>query len=310
MYYFIVNPNSRSGKGGILWNTLQEELDRRSIAYEYYMTEYVGHDQKLAAKITANASADHPVHLIAMGGDGTVSGVLSGIRNPDYITFGFIPSGSGNDFCRSMHIPGDPIQALDCILKEEKICHLDIPEITYGKNALKFGISAGMGFDAAVCQEVASAPAKRVLNKIGLGKLVYVVIALKQILTMSPEPMRICLDKDRILSFEKVYFCAAMNQPYEGGGFKFCPDALPDDGLLDLIVVEGLSKWKLLFCLPTAFSGKHTRFKGIHILRCKEVEMTSAVPLSIHADGEPLGRQNKIFIKFEKNSLKIVTSVL
>ena len=62
------------------------------------------------------------------------------------------------------------------------------------------------------------------------------------------------MDEERIYPFHKVYFAAVMNQKYEGGGFKFCPDASPSDGYLDVIVVDGLSKLKVLFCLPTAYT--------------------------------------------------------
>lgn len=65
-----------------------------------------------------------------------------------------------------------------------------------------------------------------------------------------------------------------MNQKYEGGGFKFCPDASPSDGYLDVIVVDSLSKPKVICCLPTAFFGKHTHFNGIHIFRCKKLIST------------------------------------
>lgn len=66
--------------------------------------------------------------------------------------------------------------------------------------------------------------------------------------------MTVTLDGENTFSYDHVYFTAVMNQKYEGGGFKFCPDAQPDDQVLDVILVEGIRKIKLLFCLPTAFS--------------------------------------------------------
>ena len=119
---------------------------------------------------------------------------------------------------------------------------MDIPVVHYRDRQYRFGISAGMGFDAAVCQEVSVSPVKRVLNRFGLGKLIYLLIALKQLAFMTPCPMLLDMEEGRKFYFHKVYFAAVMNQKYEGGGFRFCPDASPSDGVLDVIVVEGLPK--------------------------------------------------------------------
>lgn len=120
---------------------------------------------------------------------------------------------------------------------------------------------------------------KKVLNRIGLGKLVYLFVALKQLLFLNPSPMTLVIDDDNVQQFSKVYFTAVMNQKYEGGGFKFCPHASPSDGYLDVIVVDGLSKPKVLCCLPTAFFGKHTLFRGVHIFRCKKIDIHSDLAL-------------------------------
>ena len=76
--------------------------------------------------------------------------------------------------------------------------------------------------------------------------------------------------------------------------------------LLRLIVVDGLSKLKVLFCLPTAFWGKHTQFTGIHIFRCKKVEVFSTVPLAVHKDGESAGIQETFSVSIEKEPVKII----
>ena len=101
-----------------------------------------------------------------------------------------------------------------------------------------------------------------------------------------------------------------MNQKYEGGGFKFCPNASPEDGLLDVIVIEGISKLKMLFCLPSALWGKHTRIRGVHILQCRNVHITSDRPLPVHKDGESGGIQREFSVTIEKKPLKIIMPVL
>ncbi len=310
MYYFIVNPNARSGTGKSIWKQLRHELLLRKIPYKAYLTEYSGHAVTLSNKLSTLGTKESPIYLIAVGGDGTLQEVLNGIRDFDHIYFGYIPTGSGNDFCRSMGIPSDPIKALHAILKKERILSMDIPVVHYRDRQYRFGISAGMGFDAAVCQEVSVSPVKRVLNRFGLGKLIYLLIALKQLAFMTPCPMLLDMEEGRKFYFHKVYFAAVMNQKYEGGGFRFCPDASPSDGVLDVIVVEGLPKLKLLVCLPTAFFGKHTIFKGVHTFRCKRIKLHSTTPLSVHMDGEPNGLHRELSVIFEKKALKVLLPVV
>ena len=307
MYHFIVNPNSRSGAGQQVWIRLRRELVKRRVSYQFYLTKYVGHAVKLAAKVSMQGTSDAPVYLIIVGGDGTIHEVLSGITDFDHVILGFIPTGSGNDFCRGMHLPNEPLAALDSILARAHIGTTDVPCITQPDGRIsRFGISAGMGYDAAVCQEVSLSTAKKYLNRFGLGRLVYVYVALKQLMFTTPVPMTLYLDGKRKYSFRKCYFTAIMNQAYEGGGFRFCPAARPDDGILDVIVVNGISRLKLLVCLPTAFFGQHVRIRGIHIFRCRHIEINSAVPLTVHHDGEFGGISGELTVSLEKKSIKII----
>ncbi|MDO4276398.1 MAG: diacylglycerol kinase family lipid kinase [Eubacteriales bacterium] len=310
MYYFIVNPNSRSGAGRTIWNKLRSELALRNITYRAYLTEYVGHAVKIAHEVSKKGTAEDPVYLITVGGDGTIHEVLTGICDFDNVIFGYIPTGSGNDFCRGMKLPQDPVAALTSIIKKERIMSMDVPSMMINNRRYCFGISAGIGYDASVCQEVLATPAKKYLNRLGLGKLIYTAIALKQLLFVNPVPMTLYLDGGRKRSFRKVYFTAVMNQKFEGGGFMFCPKAKPNDGILDVIVVEGMNRMKMLLCLPTALVGRHTRTKGVHILRCKRIEINSAVPLAVHKDGESGGIQSELSVSLEKKALKVIMPVL
>ncbi len=310
MYYFIINPQSRSGAGLAIWQKLQQELLSRKITFQYDLTKCVGHATELARRATRDLSPNEPLRLIAVGGDGTIHEVLSGICDFSCVIFGYIPTGSGNDFCRSLKLPSDPMQALHSILAEKRIMEMDVPCILDRKNRTNFGISTGIGYDAAVCQEVLTSPAKKTLNKLKLGKLVYLVIALKQLFFSEQNPMELCLDDKQKLHFDRVYFTAVMNQKYEGGGFKFCPAARPDDHILDVITVEGLPKLKLLLCLPTAFFGLHTHVRGIHLYQCHKIEIRSAVPLPVHKDGEFGGLHRNLSVSLEKKTLKIILPVL
>lgn len=306
MYYFIVNPNSRSGQGQAIWFRLRAILTARRVPYRAYLTEYAGHAKKLAAKISLLGSQEEPVCLIAVGGDGTIHEVLTGITELDRVVFGFIPTGSGNDFCRGMKLPAAPEKALLAVLKKARIQAMDVPYIVTDNRTWRFGISTGMGFDAAVCQGVQASAFKKYLNVLRLGKLIYVFTALRQILFLSPSPVTLCMDGNRRYHFPNVYFATVMNQKYEGGGFCFCPQARPYDGILDVIVIEKMPKLKLLLCLPTAFFGKHIHFRGVHIFRCKKVQINSALPLALHIDGEIRGIRRQLQAGLEQKPLRIL----
>ena len=209
-----------------------------------------------------------------------------------------------------MGLPFDPFEALRSILENRRTISMDVPVLHLGSHSYRFGISAGIGYDAAICQEVLITPGKKFLNRLHMGKLIYLMVALKQFLFLTPSPITLTLDGNKPQTFSRTWFAAVMNQKYEGGGFKFCPDASPEDGLLDVIVIEGISKLKMLFCLPSALWGKHTRIRGVHILQCRNVHITSAHSLPVHKDGESGGIQREFSVTIEKKPLKIIMPVL
>ncbi|MGI6070904.1 MAG: diacylglycerol/lipid kinase family protein [Blautia sp.] len=307
MYYFIINPHSRTGQGKLVWLQLEQILKNKRISYEPHFTEYVGHAKKLARQLSDTPS---PRTIIALGGDGTVNEVLDGLILSDAITFGFIPTGSGNDFARGMGLPTDPKKALECILKKERLVSMDVGEVTADFKTHRFGVSTGIGYDASICHEALASPLKTLFNKLKLGKLTYVIIGLKQLLLCHPTPLTIYLDGGRRYRYDKAYFAAVMNLPYEGGGMKFCPDARTGDRVMDICIAAGLPKWKVVCLIPFAVFGLHTHFRGIHILRCRQALIQSAVPLPVHRDGESNGFRTELKINFAKNALKVITPMI
>lgn len=303
MYTFIVNPNARSGLGQKLWLLVEADLKERGAKYQVFFTKYQLH----AAKIVRSLTSDLNCHtLVVLGGDGTINEVINGIAQLEKITLGYIPIGSSNDFARGLGLPTDTKQALDNILNPSHYSYINIGVLAYDDTRRRFAVSSGIGFDAGVCHEASVSRIKFILNRLRLGKLTYVGIALRQILTLTPAKMSILLDDVRKLTFDRTYFTAAMNLMYEGGGFKFCPNAGFGDDYLDIIVAANLPKLKILTLLPTAYKGWHTRFRGIYIYRCRKIDITSSVSLPVHTDGEPVLRQRKIHIFLEPEKLRVI----
>lgn len=305
MYTFIVNPNARTGLGLKVWRKIEAALKERKVKYESYLTKYQRHAAKIARKVTSEPG----VHtIIILGGDGTINEVINGISDLSCVTLGYIPIGSSNDFARSMGLSTEPLQALSHILHPSKYARINTGILECGGKKRRFAVSSGIGFDAEVCHRLPFSRWKPILNRIFLGKLSYVGVALQGLMLQAPKKMTVSMDGKAAVSFDKVYFAAVMNQRYEGGGFMFCPKADPCDDFLDIFIAEGLPKLKILFLLPTAFFGKHTRFSGIHTYRCRRADIRSAVSLPIHTDGEPVLSQKSISTYLAPQKIRLIIS--
>lgn len=303
-YIFIVNPHARSGLGGMTWDIIEPELKKRRVRYQVFLTEKQGHAEKIASEVSADGE-EHTV--VVLGGDGTINEVLNGLQDPGKITMGYIPIGSSNDFARGLGICREPLEALDTVLAAQKITEMDVGVISREGKERRFAISAGIGFDAGVCHQVCLSRWKVLLNKLNLGKLSYAAVALDRLRKCRPALMKVRVDDGREETFQKAYFAAFMNLPCEGGGFHFCPKAIPSDGKLDLIVAADVPKLKVLLLLPFALLGKHIGFRGVTIRRGSRIRVVSETPLPIHTDGEPLFLRKAVEVRTGEEKIRVIT---
>ena len=323
MYYVVVNPASRSGRGAKIWALLEPVLRRENIPYRAYLSEGPGHVVRIVQDLTVPLR-DSPkgtfCRLIVLGGDGTLNEVLQGIADFDRVQLGYIPTGSSNDLARDLYLTREPVQILRQILSCGQATKMDLGCVRYesvsketsrkhGKDLLSvryFSVSSGIGFDAAVCEEALSSRFKNILNKLGLGKLTYLVIALKQLIAARKVSCDLYLDGNDPVHIDKFLFVAGMVHQYEGGGFKFCPGADFCDGLLDICAVGDISKLLVLFALPTAFTGSHYRFNGIDRYRAGKLRLVTSLPLWVHTDGEVAQKADAITLTCEQEKLQML----
>lgn len=304
MYNFIVNPHSRSGLGQSVWNELDAILKENNIDYKVFFTEHAKH----ATEITKGITSDGEEHtIIALGGDGTVNEIVNGITDFEKVIFGYIPIGSSNDFARGMKLPKKPKKALQTILDCAHLHPMNVGELRYKNKLRHFAVSCGLGFDADIVHESAVSRMKYIFNKIGLGKLIYVWIAIHRLFITKPCTVDVELD-GKSQSFPRTYFVALMNNRYEGGGVKFTPNAQNDDDELDICMVGNMCKLKALMLFPLAFAGLHVHFKGVHILRGKQIHIQSENPLPLHTDGEAFFLQREIFANCADKKLRVITN--
>lgn len=313
MYQIIVNPTSSSGKGMEAWEKIKAILDRRSVTYKVHMLQDAGEATQVVRKLTAQDETGS-VKLLVIGGDGTLNEVLNGIQDFEHTTISCIQTGSGNDFARNMHLEKDVEQAIVHLLEQPEEMALDYGEVTMRVDGTgdarmdgrqrgvdgddmdacqdsavrkkRFLISSGVGYDANICEEVSRSRLKAVLNKIHLGKLVYVMIGVKQIFTKKTVRAKLYLDDAPVRKLSELFFVVGMNHMYEGGGIPFCPNANPTDGKLDVCLVKGMSRLKLLLAVVLVYFKKHLLFKGITNHRCKKMRLVTETPQWIHMDGE------------------------
>lgn len=302
-YTFLVNPKSRTGNGLMIWKLVEPELKKKRIEYEVLYTKHEKHATELVKELTSDGE-EHT--LIVLGGDGTINEVVNGVQYPEKLTLGYIPTGSGNDFTRATKIPTEPMKALDNVLNPGKIISLDVGTVCAGENKYHFAVSTGIGFDAAVCHYIVKSKLKSWLNKLHLGNLSYLGTAIQRLLGDKTVRMELTLDDQEPIIFDKTYFAAVMNHPYEGGGFFFCPKAKIDDQVMDIIVAANLSKLKVLCLLPTAFFGKHIYFKGIYIYQCKKAEIKLDEIRPVHTDGEPVAMADRLKAELRSGQIKLM----
>ena len=318
MYHIIINPASRSGRGAKIWSEqIEPALKESNAVYQTYFSKKAGEVKQLAAQITAEHPDDPDLKLIILGGDGTVNEALQGIADPSKVILGYIPTGSSNDLARDLNIPKEPKAALDLILRDAAPRVMDLGRLTYldadqPEESRLFAVSCGIGFDAAVCAEAMHSPIKDTMNRIGLGKLTYLGIALKQLITARKVSCTLTLEdtvhnRQEDLALPRFLFVTCMSHRYEGGGFMFCPSANDHDGVLDLCSVGNISKGLVLLALPTAFFGKHYFVKGINAHTATRMSITTSSPLWVHTDGEVTRKSSGFRVECLPGAIRMVT---
>lgn len=307
MYHFIVNPVSRSGKGLVLWQKkIEPILKKKNIPYRVEYTKQRGDTTELCRKISASAKNEDNCIIVALGGDGTVNDAVQGIEDFENTTFALIPTGSGNDFAKDMKISKNVKKTLKKILSAKKAVQIDLGQVTTDRTVRKFAVSCGFGYDAAIAQKTTHSILKKRLNKIGLGKLVYLFLGIQQVFKAPDADADIEFDDGRKIHLPKVLFAVSMVHKYEGGGMMFCPKAKYDDGLLDMCHIHSKSVPGFFAALPFAFSGLHCLFPGIKLEKFKKCTITTSIPLWLATDGEVWQKADRIIVESLPGKLKFI----
>lgn len=281
---YIVNPVAGRRKSLKIWNTIKEYIKSD---FDFVFTEAPGE----ATQIASRARSQNFTRVVAVGGDGTICEVANGLALSD-VELGIIPAGTGNDFARTIGIPPDPVKALDVL---ERGCpgYIDL-----GRHEKGFFINvAGVGLDA----EVARAVNEDV--KFLTGTPAYLYALAMTLLRFSPRKAVIEIDGRKI--HRKLWLIAVGNAKFYGGGMMICPDAVVDDGLFEVCIVNDISRLEIIKFLPKIFSGGHKNHPAFEVFRGKQVRIDMDVPTAAHADGDSIGF-SPVYFSILPGALKVI----
>ncbi len=223
--------------------------------------------------------------LVIVGGDGSVNEVVNGVVGAGEVELAVIPRGTGWDFVRTFGIPRDMDQAIDIALRGD-VREIDAGGVTYrtwaGDEGHAYFANVGSaGISGAIAQRANES------SKVLGGKVSYYWATLAVFVGWQTGEMHVTVgDETRSGRMIDAMIC---NGRFLGGGMMMCPDAEPDDGLFDVLLIGDVTKRDLAFVLPKTYKGKHLPHPRLELLRGSVVTIDADEPLPIELDGEQPG---------------------
>jgi YegS/Rv2252/BmrU family lipid kinase len=282
----IVNPNAGKGKGKKDWEKISGFLKKENILFTVIFTEKKGH----AINLSLEGISSGFRKILTVGGDGTLNEVLNGVFlntscPTNDIVLSLIPVGTGNDWGRMFGIPLDHEKAVK-IIAENKIMAHDVGLVSFHNGSEKmnryFINIAGLGFESVVVRKTNIQK-----DKGHGGKLIYFYNLLTSLLSYRNTTAEIIIDGK--VTNANVFSINIGNGRYCGGGMRQTPDALPDDGLLDVTIINGMGKFEIIRNLKILYDGTILSHPKISGYKCKNIKVSSDSLIFTEADGESLG---------------------
>ncbi len=273
----IVNPSAGGGRALRIAPLAADALRRRGVDVATSRSEGLEHAGELAVAAALQGRAVVPV-----GGDGLVGAVADALRRLPESVIGLIPGGRGNDLARTLGIPDDTESAA-AVVATGVARPLDLGTVIDrdgNADGHAFVGIASVGFDSDANRIANEAPS-------WLGGGVYAYGALRALARWHPAQLIVRADGEE---YEFTgYTVAVANSRAYGGGMFVAPDAMLDDGLLDVVCVAASSKLHFLRGLPKVFKGTHVDEEHVRVLRGAEIEVAADRPFTMYADGDPIG---------------------
>jgi diacylglycerol kinase (ATP) len=291
----IINPISGAGRRRDVARVRAEQAaalaEQRRLNAEVFVTERPGHARELAqAGLRRGVST-----FVAWGGDGTVNEVGSALVGSE-ATLAIVPSGSGNGLARELGVPLDPPSAFRVVFDGHSRV-IDAGELD---GHLFFNI-AGIGLDARVAHRFAQGGLER------RGFIRYLELAAREVLSFTPHEYALTADGGDV-SVRPLLIAIANARQY-GNGALIAPEALLDDGKLDLVVVSYLPAWRVLIHAPKLFAGTVAQVPGVSIAKTSTIEIASESEVVYHVDGEPHVGGRRVNACIHSRALRVMAAL-
>jgi YegS/Rv2252/BmrU family lipid kinase len=290
--FCVINPTAAGGRAGRLWPNIQKYLRKLGLSFEAGLTTAPREATRLAREATEAGFGT----VVAVGGDGTINEVVNGLIAPGQeravARLGIITTGRGSDLARTVGIPSDYEAACER-LADPRTMPMDLGLAEYtvdDERQQRFFVNvAGIGFDAEVARR-----ANRSFRSMG-GTIPYLSALVTTLFRWRNRPAQILLDERPAIE-TKVYLVAVGNGQFFGGGMRVAPDADPNDGLFDVVVVHDIGKIEFLRTVPRVYEGTHVTHRAVAIHRAHRVEVRcESYPLLSQLDGEEGGVAPLVF---------------
>lgn len=284
----FLNPTAGRGRAGQRLLRIEQLFRDAGVHLNVIESCAVG---DLESKVTAQANAGAR-NIIVAGGDGSIHEAVNGLLRADTrAALGVIPSGTGNDFAKACDITLDWELASRGLIERIKT-NKPSRRIDVGcMNDRFFANSAGIGFEAKVTK-VARA------YRWPIGDLVYLLAILRCLYDGVATP-ELTIDSQQVQRRGRITLASICNGPWVGGMFHIAPMAHNNDGHLDLLLAEPVSRFRILSLLPKLMRGQHMHEAEISHHAVTSVKIVSAAPIESHLDGEvqPMQREFTIEIR-------------
>lgn len=272
----LINPAAGRGRGAKVGRKAVDDLSARGLDVH----GLIGRDVREAGDLAAEAVADGVDALVVVGGDGMVHLGLQAVGGTG-VSFGVVPAGTGNDFARTLGIPLTNVAAVADLIAAGDTRHIDL-----GRSAGQWfaGVVAA-GFDAKVNDRVNRMRWPR-------GQRRYDLAVMAELGVFKPISYHLELDDD-VVDLDAMLI-AIGNVPSYGGGIKIAPDAAPDNGWFDVVIVEPVSRATLVRIFPRAKKGRHLTHPAVSVRRARRIKL-DAPGVTTYVDGERLGPLPRTF---------------
>jgi diacylglycerol kinase (ATP) len=281
----IVNPVAGGGGSAKRWEKVEPLLRQLGFDFEAVVTGKPGEAKVLAAQ-AAGRGYDS---VVAVGGDGTVSEIVNGLMTETGGAeggprLGIVPTGRGVDFCRTLGVPLDYLEATRRLVNA-RVVAVDVGQAEYtadgGGRSCYFANFAGLGFDVEVSRRANSIAPR------GGGTIPYLSSVFLCLLLFRNKRVEMVVDGE--VMRRRVASIVAANGQYFGGGMRIAPQASLSDGQMDVVVLGDLNRAELIFNLPKIYEGTHVTHPKVDVLRARTLEVHSVEPVYFQVDGDPLG---------------------